>query len=132
MKRSEGFTLLELMITVAIVGILAAIAIPGYNTQLRKSRRADAVQNIGIVQMALEHYRADCPSYATGCTGITYPGMPTSVYYTITVTGATASAYTVNAAAKSGTSQASDTGCTTLSINRAGTRTPATGNCWQQ
>jgi len=134
MKHSKGFTLVELMTVVAVVGILTAIAIPSYNAQIRKSRRADAVQNLGIVQMALERYRADCPSYdsAVACTGFTFPTMPTSTYYTITVTGGSATAYTVNAAARAGTSQASDTGCTTLSINRAGTRTPstATSTCW--
>jgi len=99
--RQKGFTLIELMIVVAVVAILAAIAIPSYLEQTRKGRRADSLRSVGDMQLALERWRAENPSYAdcggAGCGSGTYPTVPTSLYYTIAVTNATASTYTITA-----------------------------------
>jgi type IV pilus assembly protein PilE len=118
--RQNGFTLIELMIVVAVVAILAAIAIPSYLEQTRKGRRADALRSVGDMQLALERWRAENPSYANcagaGCGSGTYPTVPTSLYYTIAVPTATASTYTITA-----TPQGSQTGdrCGTLSATVA-------------
>ena len=103
MRRLKGFTLIELMIVVAIVAILAAIALPAYNEQVRKGRRAEAVKAIGEAQLSLERWRAENPSYA-GCTTCAV----TSPFYTITPTGLDASNYTITAAPTAGTAQAGD------------------------
>jgi len=99
--RQKGFTLIELMIVVVVVAILAAIAIPNYLEQSRKGRRADAVRAVGDLQLALERWRSENPSYANcagaGCGSGTYPTVPTSSYYTIAVSNATASTYTITA-----------------------------------
>ncbi|GAB3747319.1 type IV pilin protein [Lysobacter olei] len=104
MKQASGFTLIELMVVVAIVGILAAIAVPAYTEQVRKSRRAEAVRFVGDMQLALERWRAENPSYAncsgTGCGSGTYPVAPTSTvspFYTIAIATATTSAYSITA-----------------------------------
>ena len=68
MRRQRGFTLLELMIVVAIVAILAAIALPSYQEYVRAGRRGDAMNQVGSLQMALERWRAENPSYAN-CSG---------------------------------------------------------------
>lgn len=65
MKSYHGFTLIELMVTIAIVGILAAIAIPSYDTYVRKGRRAEAKSEIGKLQMGMERWRADHATYGT-------------------------------------------------------------------
>jgi len=98
-ERTYGFTLIELMIVVAIVAILVAIALPAYNEQVRKSRRSDAYSAVGGLQLRLEKWRADCPSYASaGCAaGLTYPAMPTSNFYTFSLAGQTASDYSITA-----------------------------------
>ena len=89
MRQTKGFTLIELMIVVAIVAILAAIAIPTYEEQVRKGRRADAARAVGQLQLDLERWRAENPSYANcagaGCGSGTYPPIPLSDYYTIAI-----------------------------------------------
>lgn len=98
---ARGFTLIELMVVLVIVGILAAIAIPSFQEQVRKSRRADAVRAVGQMQLDLGRWRAENPSYADcgspGCGSGTYPSAPVSDYYTITPSGATATDYVITA-----------------------------------
>lgn len=110
MSRNKGFTLIELLVVVAIVGILAAIALPLYGEQVRKSRRADAARAVGQLQLGLERWRAECPTYAdllsckdfngNGAVDGTEPKYPTaqaSDFYTIAISGQDATAYTVTA-----------------------------------
>jgi type IV pilus assembly protein PilE len=63
--RQTGFTLLELMIVVAVIAILAMIAIPSYSEQIRKGKRAEAVQAIGDLQLRQERWRAEHAAYGT-------------------------------------------------------------------
>lgn len=139
----KGFTLIELMIAVVVVGILAAVALPAYNGQVRKSRRTDAVTALSAFQQAQERWRANNASYGaladlTALTTATPAGYGMSAtssngYYTITITSPTDSGYTATATAVSGTSQAADTGCTALTVtvlNGAGTNGPPA--CWSK
>ena len=139
--NSRGFTLIEVMIVVAIVGILASVAYPSYLDSLRKSRRSDAVQGLAQLQQAQERWRANNTAYATNSVLATaWPnGLGITVatsggYYTLQITGTpTGSAYTATATAVSGTSQSSDTNCTTLTVtvaNGSAINTPTT--CWSK
>lgn len=136
--KIRGFTLIEMLIVVAIVGILAAVAYPSYNTSIRKSRRADAVAALTKVQQAQERWRSNNPAYAANAVLTTaYPGglgIPSTTekgYYTIAISGDSAVAYTVTATAVAGTSQVKDTGCTALAIAMAnGTITSTPTACW--
>lgn len=64
LEDKRGMTLLELMIVVAIVGILAAVAIPAYNNYVTRSRRSDAFTALETVRAAQEMYRAERGEYA--------------------------------------------------------------------
>ena len=64
-KLQTGFTLVELIIVVAIISILASIAIPAYNGYVETSKRSDAQASLMALAIAQEKFRASCPSYAT-------------------------------------------------------------------
>lgn len=119
MRQSHGFTLIELMTVVAIVGIIAAIAIPSFNEQMAKSRRSDAFRGLGDLALKQEKYRSSHSTYGT-CDQALAPGTCTtfnsstaSPYYTFAVTVNTATAFTLTATPKAGTAQAGDR-CGTL------------------
>lgn len=131
--RARGFTLIELMIVVAIIGILAAIAYPSYTRYVREARRADAVAAITRVQLAQERYRANNPTYADDLDKLSLPSISTDGYYDISLPSASATGYVVTATAKSGTSQAADTGCLSMSVTvngAAATYEPPA--CWKR
>src|SRR5210317_2023145 len=62
--KTAGFTLIEMMIAVAIIGILAAIAYPSYQNSILKSRRSDGIATALAVQVAQERFRGSCRFYA--------------------------------------------------------------------
>lgn len=103
-KNTRGFSLLELMITVAIVGILASIAYPSYQESVAKSRRNEASNALFTAAQALERYYSANGRYTTTAGGSTLPAVfPTKVpengtaYYTIASTAASANAFTLQA-----------------------------------
>lgn len=65
MKKIKGITLIELLVVIVIVGILAAIAIPGYTNYMVRARRADAKTALEQVRAAQEMWRAEHGSYST-------------------------------------------------------------------
>lgn len=129
-----GFTLIELMITVVVVAILAAIALPSYSYAVRKSRRADAQSVLSEMNIKQEKWRANNAAYSATPADIGAPpaGSRILAYYTFTVPTATATAFEIRATPVSGTDQVNDTqggtSCSPLSINQSGVRAPA--GCW--
>jgi type IV pilus assembly protein PilE len=142
-QAARGFTLIELMIVVAIIGILAAIAIPNYTSYLLKSRRSDATVAISKIQQAEEKWRANHTTYSKVLTSAELDTGTSSEngYYTMSVTGfdgttcsgdPTGSSYCIQASAVNGKPQANDSGCTIISLGiSAGTnKTLPAGQCW--
>ncbi|WP_088332154.1 type IV pilin protein [Lacimicrobium sp. SS2-24] len=122
MRRISGMTLIELMIVVAIIGIIAAVAVPSYQNQITSSRRNDAKQQLLQMQLQQEAYRLENDTYADTAA----LGVPVSDYYTFTVANATATTYTLRATAKG--SQSGDSACSPLTLNQSMAKTPA--GCW--
>jgi len=127
--RSRGFTLIEIMIAVAIVAILAAIALPSFMDSIRKSRRADAFAALNAVQQAQERWRANKPAYAEGLTlapaapappGLGLPTTSSAGRYDIALSATGATGYTTTATAVVGSSQAADGNCSTLTVELSG------------
>ena len=140
MKSQRGFTLIELMIVVGVIAILAMFAIPSYLEYVRKGKRSDGVRAISELQLGLERYRSECPTYVdsflTTCPGLAYPVATSSSYYTVTVSGQSTTGYTITAAPKT---SFSDSKCASLVMtNVAGVSTPTTTGsngteyCWRR
>lgn len=130
--RGRGFTLVELMIVVAIVGILAAVAVPAYQGSVQKSRRSDAKMALSALQLLQEKYRANNTRYGT-LAEVGATASSSEAYYTMSVSNNAETTYTLTATAVSGKSQASDTACNTMTISLSAgvvTKGPTTGSCW--
>lgn len=130
-KRQRGFTLIELMITVAVIGILAGIALPAYQRYVTESRRAEAMAGLMAMQALQERWRLNNPSYGTATNLATVGSLPVSAYYDFTVSANAATTYTLQATAKS-TQLSADSGCSPLTINEAGTKGAPSTNCWKK
>lgn len=147
-KSVLGFTLIELMITVAIVGILAAVAFPSYTAYLAKGRRADARVQLASAQQWAERFYSENFNYATDTAGnavaTTFNAQAFSssprvgegtALYTISLTVATTSqTYTLTAAPIAGRAMAADA-CGSYTLNNTGRRgvtgTEALLTCWR-
>lgn len=94
----RGFTLIELLVVVAIVGILAAVALPSYADYTRRSRATDAVSTLATWRMQMEQFYQDNRNYgAAGCG----KAAPTSKYFTMSCALTNAGqGYTLTGAAK--------------------------------
>lgn len=135
-KSQSGFTLIELMITVAIIGILAAVAYPSYTAHVQKSRRTDAKVALLEIAQRQESYFLRHRSYGS-LAQIGYGNASPEGYYTLSVT-ADASSFTAEATAASGKAQHHDTQCRKFTLDQRGAKASenasnadTTATCWQ-
>jgi len=134
MKRQSGFTLIEVMITIAVIGILAAIALPAYQDYVMKSRRADAHTALIQLQIAQEQFRFSCPTYAgaigtddssSACTTLGGSSTSPDGFYSLAVTSNSSSSFVITATPTVGGPQTSDSDCPSITINQNGTIGPS-------
>jgi type IV pilus assembly protein PilE len=124
----KGFTLIELMIVMVIIGVLAAIAYPSYQSHLQKSRRVDAQTAMLELAQYMERYYTTNGSYTGAALPFTAsPKDDATKYYALSLSAQAANSYTLSGA-PSGT-QATDS-CGTLTLNHTGAKTPTTSGCW--
>lgn len=134
-KRSDnvrGMTLIELLIVVAIVGILAAIAGPAWNDQVIKSRRADARNTLLAAQIEQEQYRANNLTYATSMSAMGMGSFDSTSrdYYRLEVVSADATSFLITATPNG--NQANDSTCNVFAVRQTGPEHSgyAALSCW--
>lgn len=117
--KKNGFSLIELMITVTIVGILAAIAIPSYSAYVHRANRSDATRSITFLAQALER----CYSQAFTFVGCAQAPAGTAFsqqnYYNVTIATPSASAFTITAVPRL-SPQLSDSQCQQFTLDNTG------------
>jgi type IV pilus assembly protein PilE len=159
-RASAGFSLIELMVTVVIIGVLAAVAYPSYQTYAREARRADAYGALTQLAGDLEKFYAECSAYTTNLTAATRSctapaGPPAGSigrgaagsqslggYYALTIgmpptAGVPTAGYLLTATAQG--TQAPDTTCATITLDNTGAKgaknsggTVTTSQCWKK
>ena len=123
----RGFTLIELMIVVAIVGILSSIAYSSYQSSVVKSRRQAAQGCLVELAQYMERFYTSNMSYASATLPTQQCQTDLSGHYTFDLAVQTASTYTVRATAE-GTQLAADGSCSPLTVTQAGVHAP--NGCW--
>jgi len=130
--KSYGFTLVELLITVAIIGILASVAYPSYTDFVIRSNRSEGLRELLRYANLQEQVFVDSRSYASDMKGLgesTATIKTESENYIISVqAGSTATTFTLQAVAQG--NQGNDTGCKTLTVDQIGTKGPTI--CWEK
>lgn len=129
-----GFTLLELLITVAIIGVLATIAYPSYTDFVKRSNRTEGQRELLHIAGLMEQYFLDNRTYTTDLKKLGFSSSTVytdSELYSITATAGDANVFTLTATAQG--SQASDTECKTMTLTNTGAKTPSpsTHDCWE-
>ncbi len=143
MKRNLGFTLVELMIVVAVIGVLAAIAIPQYDSYVRKSKRSEAkVALNSLAQLQESFYANNGNRYASklGSGGLNCHKRGICSADGSTSTTSSDNNYTLGLAVDGNTftltatalsaSQKKDAQCATFSLNSRGQKTATNPDCW--
>lgn len=140
--NAKGFTLIELMITVAVVGILASIALPSYSKYVRRSARTEAISALNTLATDQERYKINNGRYAASLTDLNPQG------FTVSGSGATAyimigGRYKVTMSATNSTfeliafnqgAQLDDAECMNFKLNHQGRRYMTAGTaetCWK-
>jgi type IV pilus assembly protein PilE len=149
-RRSAGFSLIELMVTVAIASILVAVAVPSYLSQVRKSRRTDAkTALLDLAGREERYFSTNNGAYTSTLANLGYSGtFPLTIgsgYYQITSANFTVAAgtttavatYSITATPTPGNDQAKDTTCASFTITNTGSQTSlnsssqdTTSTCW--
>ena len=137
-KNVTGFTMIELMIVLAIMAIIMAIAIPSYNDYVRRARRTDAIAGMQDIALLQAKFRSERPGYGAwadigGDPDATFPnGIGKHYDWDINVVAGPPASYTITATGVG--DQASDkaqgTACSPLTLTDAGVKGPD-AKCWR-
>jgi len=128
---SRGFSLIELLVAVAVLSVVIAIAYPAYTDFIQHGRRADATEALHNAATLQEQFYNDNKEYATDLSALNISSTTEQGYYQLSVTVTTTvdgspQGYRLDAIAKG--AQTGDTSCATIQLDSAGDKTPS--DCW--
>ena len=131
---SPGFTLIEILVAMAILSILVALALPTYEYFMRTARRGDAHNSLQRVLIEQEKWRANHATYAATLTELGLGDTSQEGHYTLSLSNTSATGFSAAATAQASGPQAGDTGCSPMMLTLSGgaevARTPA--DCWKK
>ena len=120
--RQGGFTLIEMMVVVLIIGILSAVAFPSYVSYVQKSRRFEAQAALYEVAARMERYYTEKNTYADA------EEPSDTSHYEISFVSPPAQTYVIQAVPQG---KQGEDGCGTLTLAHTGAYTPTTNGCWK-
>lgn len=140
-RHNTGWTLTELLISLALMGTLAALALPAYQQQQRQARRSDGQLALQQLQLDQARWRAEHEAYAESLTALGWPSdRSPQGHYSIRITEASAKGYTLEALPLG--TQAADGGCSPLRLTWQGSASATLSagehtdsdpkRCWRQ
>jgi len=138
MKRSLGFSLIELLTVVAIIGIIAAFAMPAYQDYVIRGKLSEAYSALAGLRVKMEQYYQDNRKYNSGATTNCGAALPASRYFTVTCTTGADPAQTYTGTATGIANEGmggfeftiTETNAKASNITASGWSNPATNNCW--
>ena len=132
-KKSSGFTLIELMIVVTVIAIIGAIALPGYRNYVIKASRSEAKSALTTAAAYEEQYFSSNKTYTTNLADLSLTALTESGKYSLSVDAPTATCpiaacFALTAAPQGG--QTEDTECGDFTLNSSGEKGADSADCW--
>jgi len=132
-KQSKGFTLIELMIVVAIIGILTSVAMGFFGDNVIRSNRSEGRAELTAIAASLEKCKSLYGGYNAGGCNVAATIISDTNYYSIDTTTRAATTFTLTATPVAGQPQANDADCTSLTLTNTGGKGGTGANpadCW--
>lgn len=133
-RPNRGFTLVEVATVCVIVAIIAAIALPSFNSYLRRGKRHDAITALTRLQQAQSSYQYQNGRYAGDLAALGLPAHSLEGLYSLQINSSGADGYSATATAAPGSAQAKDGDCSALrlTVSPSGTDYGPRASCWNR